>query len=43
MLDTMSRLHPQVTRSQKPWPQITTFWLTFVEAFTRYKDGSKVA
>lgn len=41
MLDIMSKLHPHVTRYQKPWPQITLLWLEFFEVFTRYEDSSK--
>lgn len=43
MLDSLSRLHPLVTRSQKPWPQITHSWLQFYEVLTRHADdASKV-
>lgn len=41
MLDTLSRLHPQVTRNQKPWPQITLMWLELFEVLTRYEDSNK--
>lgn len=38
MLHTLSRLHPQVTKQQKPWNQITLYWLQFYEILTRYTD-----
>lgn len=37
----MNRLHPHVTRGQRPWPQITLLWLKFFEMFTRHDDSSK--
>ncbi|XP_031630428.1 uncharacterized protein LOC116345312 [Contarinia nasturtii] len=43
MLFTVSRLHPQVTRNQKPWPHITNLWLKLFEVFTRHADASKEA
>lgn len=42
MLYTLGRLHPQVTRGQKPWPQVTLYWLKFCETLTRHTDRSSV-
>lgn len=38
ILDTLNRLHPSVTKQQKPWLTITAMWLRFYEIFTRYPD-----
>lgn len=38
ILDSLNRLHPSVTKQQKPWLTITTIWLRFYDIFTRYPD-----
>lgn len=43
MLQAMDRLHPQVTRSQKPWPQVAFYWLRFYEILTRYTEPYNVS
>lgn len=37
-LDAMDRLHPSVTKHQRPWPAVTRVWLGFYEILTRYAD-----
>lgn len=39
-LDAMDRLHPSVTKHQRPWPAITSEWLRFYEILTRYGDAN---
>lgn len=41
MLHTLSRLHPQVTRNQRPWPQLTQHWLKLFEVLTRHNDSNR--
>uniref|UniRef100_A0A182JWF6 Rotatin N-terminal domain-containing protein n=1 Tax=Anopheles christyi TaxID=43041 RepID=A0A182JWF6_9DIPT len=38
----ISKLHPSVTKLQKPWIEVTQLWLEFYEVFTRYVDVSEV-
>lgn len=35
-LDAMDRLHPAVTKWQRPWPAMAQMWLGFYEILTRY-------
>ncbi|KFB47543.1 hypothetical protein ZHAS_00015506 [Anopheles sinensis] len=42
VLDNISKLHPSVTRLQKPWPEVTRLWLEFWEHYSRYEDGCEV-
>ena len=42
VMEHMDRLHPQVTKFQDPWVQITDLWLEFWEVFSRYPEGAKV-
>ncbi|XP_058118353.1 protein rotatin homolog [Anopheles ziemanni] len=42
LLDNISKLHPSVTRLQKPWPEVTRLWLEFWEHYSRYEDGCEV-
>lgn len=37
-LDAMDRLHPSVTKQQRPWPAMTREWLRFYEILTRYAE-----
>ncbi|XP_055312030.1 uncharacterized protein LOC129574273 isoform X2 [Sitodiplosis mosellana] len=41
MLSTLSRLHPQVAENQRPWPQLTQYWLKLFEVLTRHNDSNK--
>uniref|UniRef100_A0A1S4H7L0 Rotatin N-terminal domain-containing protein n=1 Tax=Anopheles gambiae TaxID=7165 RepID=A0A1S4H7L0_ANOGA len=38
----ISKLHPSVTKLQKPWLEVTQLWLEFYEVYTRYVDVSEV-
>uniref|UniRef100_A0A182JF50 Rotatin N-terminal domain-containing protein n=1 Tax=Anopheles atroparvus TaxID=41427 RepID=A0A182JF50_ANOAO len=42
MLDNISKLHPSVTKMQKPWPEVTRLWLDFWELYSQHEDGSEV-
>lgn len=35
----MSRLHPALTKRQKPWEEIEYLWLNFLDTFTMYPEG----
>lgn len=43
MMHTLSKLHPQVTRNHRPWPQVALHWLRLLEVLTRYSDGNTTA
>ncbi|XP_017780002.1 PREDICTED: rotatin [Nicrophorus vespilloides] len=38
-LQTVTRLHPAITKRQKPWESIETLWLEFLNEFTSYVEG----
>ncbi|XP_053670517.1 uncharacterized protein LOC128720842 [Anopheles nili] len=42
VFDNISKLHPSVTKLQKPWLEVTQVWLEFWEIYTRYIDVSEV-
>uniref|UniRef100_A0A182P9D1 Rotatin N-terminal domain-containing protein n=1 Tax=Anopheles epiroticus TaxID=199890 RepID=A0A182P9D1_9DIPT len=42
VFDNVSKLHPSVTKLQKPWIEVTQLWLEFYEVYTRYMDVSEV-
>ncbi|XP_049290028.1 uncharacterized protein LOC125767467 [Anopheles funestus] len=42
VFDNISKLHPSVTKLQKPWIEVTHIWLEFWEVYTRYVDVSEV-
>ncbi|XP_065076156.1 protein rotatin homolog [Ochlerotatus camptorhynchus] len=42
VLDNMSKLHPAVTKLQKPWVTVTKLWLQFWEIYTRHSDVTEV-
>ncbi|XP_053658857.1 uncharacterized protein LOC128707924 [Anopheles marshallii] len=42
VFDNISKLHPSVTKLQKPWIDVTHIWLEFWEVYTRYVDVSEV-
>lgn len=42
VMDHMDRLHPQVTKWQDPWVQITDLWLEFWEVYSRYPEGARI-
>ncbi|ETN66053.1 hypothetical protein AND_002165 [Anopheles darlingi] len=42
VIDNISKLHPSVTKLQKPWVEVTRLWLEFWEIYTRYSDVSEV-
>uniref|UniRef100_A0A182MXW6 Rotatin N-terminal domain-containing protein n=1 Tax=Anopheles dirus TaxID=7168 RepID=A0A182MXW6_9DIPT len=42
VFDNLSKLHPSVTKLQKPWLEVTQVWLEFWEVYTRYIDVSEV-
>ncbi|XP_035901362.1 uncharacterized protein LOC118507232 [Anopheles stephensi] len=42
VFDNISKLHPSVTKLQKPWIEVTHMWLEFWEVYTRYVDVSEV-
>uniref|UniRef100_A0A182QXR5 Rotatin N-terminal domain-containing protein n=1 Tax=Anopheles farauti TaxID=69004 RepID=A0A182QXR5_9DIPT len=42
VFDNLSKLHPSVTKLQKPWMEVTQLWLEFWEVYTRYIDVSEV-
>ncbi|XP_050081131.1 uncharacterized protein LOC126568659 [Anopheles maculipalpis] len=42
VFDNISKLHPSVTKLQKPWIDVTHMWLEFWEVYTRYVDVSEV-
>uniref|UniRef100_A0A182WF54 Rotatin N-terminal domain-containing protein n=1 Tax=Anopheles minimus TaxID=112268 RepID=A0A182WF54_9DIPT len=42
VFDNISKLHPSVTKLQKPWIEVTQMWLEFWEVYTRYADVSEV-
>lgn len=35
----MSRLHPAMTKRQKPWGSIEMIWLKFLQTFTKFPEG----
>lgn len=39
LLQHLSRLHPAITKRQKPWESIELLWLNFLEKFTTYPEG----
>lgn len=43
VMEHMDRLHPQVTKWQEPWVQITELWLEFWEVYSRYPEGGKIS
>ncbi|XP_062560483.1 protein rotatin homolog [Armigeres subalbatus] len=42
VLDNVSKLHPVVTKLQKPWIMVTKLWLEFWELYSRHNDVSEV-
>ncbi|XP_058829123.1 protein rotatin homolog [Topomyia yanbarensis] len=42
VLDNISKLHPIVTKLQKPWITVTKLWLEFWETYTRHNDVTTV-
>lgn len=38
-LNAMDRLHPTVTKYQRPWPKVTLLWLRFYEILTRHETN----
>ncbi|XP_035794602.1 rotatin-like [Anopheles albimanus] len=42
VIDNISKLHPSVTKLQKPWIEVTRLWLEFWEIYTRYSDVNEV-
>ncbi|KXJ71869.1 hypothetical protein RP20_CCG019454 [Aedes albopictus] len=42
VLDNVSKLHPVVTKLQKPWITVTKLWLEFWELYSRHNDVSDV-
>lgn len=42
VLDNVSKLHPVVTKLQKPWITVTRLWLEFWELYSRHNDVSEV-
>lgn len=42
VMEHMDRLHPQVTKWQEPWLQISDLWLEFWEVYSRYAEGGRV-
>ncbi|XP_058458275.1 protein rotatin homolog [Malaya genurostris] len=42
VLDNISKLHPVVTKLQKPWVSVTKLWLEFWEIYTRHNDVTAV-
>ncbi|CAH0554508.1 unnamed protein product [Brassicogethes aeneus] len=39
LLQSISRLHPALTKRQKPWSTIELIWLNFLQTFTKYPEG----
>lgn len=37
-LNAIDRLHPMVTKHQRPWPEVTRLWLRFYEILTRHTE-----
>lgn len=42
VLDNVSKLHPVVTKLQKPWITVTKLWLEFWELYSRHNDVCEV-
>lgn len=42
VLDNISKLHPTVTKLQKPWTAVTLLWLEFWEIYSRHSDVTEV-
>ncbi|KAJ3643051.1 hypothetical protein Zmor_025789 [Zophobas morio] len=39
LLTSVSRLHPAITKKQKPWDLVELLWLEFLQTFTLYPEG----
>ncbi|KAJ8960099.1 hypothetical protein NQ317_012331 [Molorchus minor] len=39
LFQSISRLHPAITKRQKPWENIELIWLAFIQTFTTYPEG----
>lgn len=39
MLQSLNRLHPAITKKQKPWEAVELIWLRFLEAFSMHSEG----
>lgn len=42
VLDNISKLHPVVTKLQRPWIVVTKLWLEFWEIYSRHNDVTEV-
>ncbi|XP_055627670.1 protein rotatin homolog [Toxorhynchites rutilus septentrionalis] len=42
VLDNISKLHPAVTKLQRPWTVVTLLWLEFWEIYSRHNDVTEV-
>ncbi|XP_055593623.1 protein rotatin homolog [Uranotaenia lowii] len=42
VLDNINKLHPAVTKLQKPWIAVTLLWLEFWEIYSRHNDVNEV-
>jgi hypothetical protein len=39
LLGSTARLHPAITKKQKPWDLVELIWLEFLQTFTTYPEG----
>ncbi|KAG5864924.1 hypothetical protein JTB14_019478 [Gonioctena quinquepunctata] len=39
LFQSLSRLHPAITKRQKPWESIELIWLEFLQTFTTHPEG----
>ncbi|XP_074031734.1 rotatin homolog anastral spindle 3 isoform X2 [Leptinotarsa decemlineata] len=39
LFQSISRLHPAITKRQKPWESIELIWLEFLQTFTTHPEG----
>lgn len=39
LFSTFTRLHPAITKRQKPWDLVEFLWLEFLQTFTAFPEG----
>lgn len=39
LFGTLARLHPAITKRQKPWDYVEFLWLEFLQTFTAFAEG----
>lgn len=42
LLNCVSRLHPAISKHQKPWESVELIWLEFLHTFTSYPEGQAI-